>query len=73
MRRVFALGAVFIALTGCAAPRTSHGWHPENEREMKQLIGETTIQALSQFFMQAQQSHQNHLNKQLVQPLNERL
>lgn len=40
---------------------------------MKQLIGETTMQALSQFFMQAQQHNQHGLNKQLVNPADERL
>lgn len=40
---------------------------------MKQLIGQTTMQALDQFFMQVHKQHQQGLNKQLVNPPDERL
>lgn len=73
MRKILPLGFVLLALVGCAASSPSKGWQPQDKHEMEMLIGETTIKALSQFFMQAQQTHQSHLNKQLVQPLSERL
>ena len=73
MRKVFALGTCLLALTGCAASGSCKGWHPKDKWEMEQLIGETTIQALSQFFMQAQNPHKHGLNKQLTNPPDERL
>lgn len=33
-------------LTGCAAMTPSTGWQPKSETEMRQVIGDTVLQAL---------------------------
>lgn len=67
MRKVFTLGTLILILAGCTAVRPSTRWTPDNENHMRQLIGETVMQAL--------QEHCAIHNsaRQLLQPLNERL
>jgi hypothetical protein len=50
---VFAgLGLCFLAssLAGCSTLHTEHpGWHPESKEEMRQLIGQTVMDAAHQY------------------------
>ena len=34
---------------GCSVAQPKHGWHPETKSEMRQLIGQTTMEAIYQF------------------------
>jgi hypothetical protein len=46
---LLALGACTIGLPDGSATTPSPGWHPQSEREMRQIIGETTFMAMDQY------------------------
>lgn len=48
MRRIYTLLVILAVLTGCVATR-SHGWHPQSEGEMRQVIGETVLMAMDSY------------------------